>query len=166
MEQNVLLKFIYTFFLGLLLALFVGVGVSTFYPGPTAPEYSVGLNTYGKEISPAQEAKQRAFDKKEQQYNKDMKPYNRNVSIITLVAAVILLTVSMLFEKRMKVIADGVMLGGLFTLIYSVGRGFASENSKYVFVAITIGLAIVLYLGYHRFVKSHELPQKPISKTV
>lgn len=53
------------------------------------------------------------------------------------------------------------MLGGLFVLLYSLGRGFASENSKYVFVVVTVGLVTVLYLGYHRFVKAHV----PVDKT-
>ena len=99
---------------------------------------------------------QQEFDRADEAYLEKMKPYNRNVSVITMAAAVTLLTVSMVFEKRMKIIADGVMLGGLFTLFYSIGRGFASENSKYVFAVVTIGLILVLYLGYHRFVKPHQ----------
>jgi hypothetical protein len=88
-----------------------------------------------------------------QQYNNDIKTYDRNTSIITLGAAVIFLVVSIIFEKKIKIIADGVMLGGLFTLIYSIGRGFASQNTKYTFLAVTVDLVIVLYLGYHRFVR-------------
>jgi len=156
MEDNKILKLVYTFFLGLLLAIFVGVGINTFYAGPKAPEYPVELNTYGKEPSSEQVVRQREFDKKVEQHDKEMKPYNRNVSIVALSAAVIFLILSIVFEKKIRIIADGVMLGGLFTLLYSLGRGFASENSKYVFVTITVGLAIVLYLGYHRFVKTHQ----------
>lgn len=160
-ESNGILKLVYTFFLGLMLAIFVGVGINTFYPGPKAPEFPVVLNTVGKEPTNQELAVQRAFDVKMEQHNKDMRPYNRNVSILTLTAAVIFLAISLVYEKRMKVIADGVLLGGLFTLLYSIGRGFASENSKYMFVMITIGLAIVIYLGYHRFVQEHNPASKP-----
>ncbi|MGZ6005719.1 MAG: hypothetical protein ACXWLH_06275 [Candidatus Saccharimonadales bacterium] len=153
MEDNKILKLVYTFFLGLLLAIFVGVGIATFYPGPTAPKYPTELNTYGKELTAQEVQVQRAFDKRNEQYQEAMKPYNRNVSIITLIAAVIFLAISLLIEQNMKVIADGVMFGGHFTLIYSIGRGFASENSKYVFVVVSVSLVIVLYLGYHRFVR-------------
>lgn len=165
-EDNKILKLVYTFFLGVLLAIFVGVGINTFYPGPKAPEFPIELNTYGKEpsLTPKQITVQKDWDKKSEQHNKEMKPYNRNVSIITLTAAVILLVTSMVFEKKIKIIADGVMVGGLFTLLYSLGRGFASENSKYVFIVVTVGLAIVLYLGYHRFVRTHNLVNKK-SKT-
>jgi hypothetical protein len=163
MEDNRLLKLVYTFFLGILLAVFIGVGISTFYPGPKAPEFPTELNNYGKEMTVQQEAKQREFDVKMEQHNKEMRPYNRNVSIITLVAAVGFLVLSIIFEKRIKVIADGVMLGGLFTLLYSIGRGFASEDNKYVFMVITVGLLVALYLGYHRFVKDH-IPEPKTKK--
>jgi biotin-(acetyl-CoA carboxylase) ligase len=153
MEGNKMLKLAYTFFLGILLALFVGVGINTFYPGPTAPEFPAELNSYGKELTTEQAAVQRNFDKRMEQFNKDMQPYNRNVSMLALGAAVVFLAVSLAFEKRIKLIADGGMFGGLFTLLYSVGRGFASQDSKYMFIVISAGLVIVLYLGYRRFVR-------------
>jgi len=151
-----MLKIIYAFFLGLLLAIFVGVGINTFYGEPKAPEYTVGLNTYGKEPTPAQIEQQREFDKKVEQHNKKMQPYNRNVSIIALAAAVVFLAVGLIFERRIPVIADGIMLGGVFTLLYSLGRSFASEDTNYTFVVVTIGLAVALYLGYHRFIRTHK----------
>lgn len=155
MDDNKILKIVYTFFLGLLLAIFVGVGINTFYEGPKAPDYPTSLNTYGKDLTDEQLAEQKKFDSQIQQHTRAQKPHSRNVSIITLAAAVILLVISIVFEKRMKIIADGVMLGGLFTLFYSIGQSFASEDSKYTFIVITIGLGIVLYLGYHRFVRIH-----------
>lgn len=156
MEDNKILKLVYTFFLGLLLAIFVGVGINTFYPSPPAPKYPIELNYYGKEPTKAQEDSQKRYDIKMQAHEEKMKPYNRNVSVITLVAAVLFLVVSIVYEKRIKIISDGIMLGGLFTLMYSIGRGFASEDSKYVFIVVTVGLIVVLYLGYHRFVAPHE----------
>ena len=162
-EDNKILKLVYTFFLGLLIAIFIGVGINTFYPGPKAPEFPVVLNTLSKEPTTDELATQRAFDIKMEQHNKDMRPYNRNVSIIAFIAAVVLRAVSLVYENKIKVMADGVMLGGLFVLLYSLGRGFASENSKYVFIVVTVGLVTVLYLGYHRFVKAHE-PKNTTSK--
>ena len=72
--------------------------------------------------------------------------------IIALVAAIVLLAGSLALERLPnKVLVNGVLLGGLFTLLYSVIRGFASEDSKMTFIAVSIGLAIAIYLGYHRF---------------
>lgn len=157
MEDNKILKLVYTFFVGLLITLFIGVGISTFYPSPTGPEYPVAAETYGREPTEKEVQAQKEFEERRIQYEKnELQPYNRNVSIILIVAAVILLTLSIVFENKIKVISDGVMLGGLFTLIYGIGRGFASQNTKYVFVIITVSLASVLYLGYKRFVKSKD----------
>lgn len=164
MKQNKVLQIVYTFFLGVMLAIFIGVGINTFYEPPAAPEYPVELSTYAKDSTVEQTAKQKEYDKKNAEYVNGIKPYNRNVSIITMVAAVALLAISILYEKKIKVISDGVMLGGLFTLIYSIGRGFASEDSKYMFVVVSIGLALVIYLGYHRFVGPNGNPQKTNKK--
>lgn len=162
MESSNILKIIYTFFLGLILAIFVGVGINTFYETPTMPTYSADTNSYGKEPTDQQVVQQRAYDKQIQQYEKDLKPYNRNVSIIALAVSVLYVIISLLFEKRIKFIADGVMLGGVFTLLYSMIRSFATEDSKYVFVVVSVGLVIALYLGYHKFVKA--VPNKGSAK--
>lgn len=159
-EDNKVLKLVYTFFLGILLSIFVGVGISAFYPGPEMPEHPSEYSTFGEKLTPAQEEQLNQFDAQMRQYDEDLKPYNRNVSIITLGAAVILLVVSLVYEKRIRFIADGVLLGGLFILLYSIGRGFASDNEKYVFLVVSIGLAIVLYLGYHRFVHDGQSTNK------
>lgn len=158
MDDNKILKLVYTFFLGLLIAVFVGVGINTFYPGPKMPEYPTSLSTpVTKEVSDKETAVQRNYDAQYKKYTEAVKPYNRNVSIVILVVAVVLLTVSIVTEKKMQIISDGVMLGGLFTLVYSIGRSFASSDSKYVFLVTSVGLVIVMYLGYHRFVRPHAV---------
>jgi hypothetical protein len=87
-----------------------------------------------------------------------MKPYNRNVSIMTLVAATILVAISLLFEQRIKILSDGFMLGGIFTLLYSIGRSFAAQDSKLTFLTVSIGLAVAIALGYFRFIRPQTVP--------
>ncbi|MEK7621342.1 MAG: hypothetical protein AAB395_03225 [Patescibacteria group bacterium] len=153
-DDNKILKIVYTFFLGFLLAMFIGLGINTFYEGPKEPEYPIGIDAYtSKQLTDEQAKKQHDYEVAMAKYNKEMQPYNRNVSIIALIASVILLVVSLMYEKKIKIISDGVLLGGLFTLLYSLIRGFASQDTKYVFIVVTIGLIVALYLGYHRFVK-------------
>ncbi len=159
MEESRLLKFVYTLFLGVIVALFVGVGINTFYPGPKSPEYPIALNYYGKEPTAEQLKVQNAWDQQMTKHNEQMKPYNRNVSMIALGGAITLLVVSLLFEKSIKLLSDGMLIGGFLTLIYSIGRGFASEDSKYVFIALCVGLAIVLFTGYKKFI-AHTFQQK------
>ena len=156
-EDNKILRLVYTLFLGVLLAVFVGVGTATFYTSPKMPQYPIELNTGGKVLTPTQIETQNNFDRQMRAYDNAMKPYNRNTSIITLCAGVIFLVISLVFEHRIKLLADGVLLGGLFTLIYSIGRGFASQDTKYTFLTVTIGLIVVVFLGYHRFVKEKDI---------
>lgn len=155
-----MLKIAYSFFLGILLAIFVGVGIAAFYPQPASPKYPTELNMINKEPTSEQQALQREFDVKQQAWEDQMKPYNRNVSVIALAAAVTFVAIGLLFETRIKVLADGLVLGGIFTLIYSLGRGFAAQNSKYSFVMATIALIIALILGYLRFIR----PTQPTHK--
>jgi hypothetical protein len=53
-------------------------------------------------------------------------------------------------------IADGILLGGVFTTIYGIIRGLMSEDTKFRFIIVTVGLIIALVLGYIKFIKNKE----------
>ena len=167
--ENKLSKFAYAFFLGLILALFVGMGISTFYPAPKMPEYPRSITTAelkspdGKVPEEDMQA-QRDYEQAYKKYDTDSQVYHRNVSIISLVAAVLLVVASILFERKNSAIMNGVMMGGIFVLIYSIGRGIASTDTKYTFVAVSIGLAVILVLGYRRFSDMGSSASKKMAK--
>jgi hypothetical protein len=161
-DDNKIIKLVYTFFLGILLTIFIGVGTSTFYPGPKTIEYPTTLNTPSIGPTSDQIALRKNYNTNMQRYNNAIKTYDRNVSIITLGGAIIFLVISLIYEKKIKIISDGIMLGGLFTLLYSIERGFASQDTKYTFLTVTVGLLVALYLGYHRFVRGHSITGKVI----
>lgn len=146
-----MLKAIYTLFLGLLLSTFVGVGISTFYVTPEPPEYDISLTraTLGDEDI----ASLKAQDKVQQEYQDKMSVYNRNVSIVALVFALAILLISLGLNKKLGVLSDGVLLGGVFTLLYSIMRGLSSDESIFRFILVTIGLVLVLILGYWKFIR-------------
>lgn len=152
--DNKTLTIVYTFFLGLILALFIGLGISTFYAGPKAPEYPVETQVYSKEPTAEQERVRNEYELAFKSYEKENQVYSRNVSMIALTGAIFLLVVGFVFEKRNQVIANGMLLGGVFTLLYSIVRGFVSQDTKYTFVAVSVGLVVALYLGYRRFAYS------------
>ena len=154
-----MLKTAYSFFIGILLAIFVGFGISAFYTQPKAPEYPNQV-TGGKELTAEQQELERKFNVEQKAWENKMKPYNRNVSIMTLVAATILVTISLLFDRKIKVLSDGLMLGGIFTLLYSIGRSFAAQDSKYSFLTVSIGLAVAILLGYFRFIRPENATAK------
>lgn len=148
--DNKILRFVYTFFIGLMLALFVGLGISTFYEGPSQPEYPTSIE--GKAVPTDEETERiNQFNRDMSEYSKAQQEYSRNVSIIALIFAVALLAASLALERFNKVIANGALLGGLFTLLYSIIRGLISQDTKMTFIAVAIGLVVVLYLGYRHF---------------
>lgn len=154
-----LLKYVYVVFIGLLLALFIGVGIAAFYPTPLSPSYET---KYARPmpyepITASQSAKLQGEDIKQQEIWREFEAknqqYNKNVAVITTVASILVLVVSLLFAKSILVIADGLLFGGLLTLIYSLIRSFGTKDYKFMFLVIFIGLFIAVTLGYIKLIK-------------
>lgn len=153
------LKLIYTLFLGLLVALFVGLGIDAFYSGPEPPTYPSELDavkTLDCIETPEHKALRENIDQAQKDYLEADKTYNRNVSIISLVFAILILVTSLTLFSKIKFIADGILLGGVFTTAYSIIRGLMSDNSKFRFLIVTVGLIIALVLGYIKFIHPKE----------
>ncbi len=150
-----MIKPLYTIFLALLIALFVGLGIDTFYPGPEFPQYPIELVQVEDccEETTEQQMLRIEFNQTQRQFEEEFKPYSRNVSIISLVAAIIILVLSLTLLAKTRLIADGVLLGGVFVVAYSIMRGFMSDSSEFRFLIITIGLIIALVLGYIKFIR-------------
>ena len=155
-----ILKYIYTVFLGVLLATFVGVGIAAFYPEPKYPEYPFAPQRIYSPDEQKDSTKAAEMQKQDAEYQKVSKEfqdlsekYNRNTSIIALTAAIIILIVSLTLVKNLVFIADGVLLGGVLTLLYSIARGFGSQDNMFRFFVVSIGLIIALVLGYLKFIK-------------
>lgn len=151
-----IIKFIYTIFLSLLIALFVGLGIDAFYPAPKSPTYPVVLEKVESccEQTAEQRNAQIEFEQAQRKYQEDMLPYNRNVSIISLIAAIVILILSLTLLNKIKMIADGILLGGVFTTMYSIIRGMMTENSQFRFLLVTVGIIIAFILGYIKFIRS------------
>lgn len=158
-----LIKYVYIVFLGLILATFVGVGIAAFYKGPAYPETPATLK-YARPYPESNIAtpsadyikEQEAFDARSKEFQKQSDTYNRYVSMIALGFAVVMLIVSLAFFKKIPVIADGVLLGGVLTLAYSIVRGFNTNDDIYRFLVVGAGLITAMVLGYLKFVA----PQK------
>lgn len=154
-----MLQFVYSFFLGLLLAVFVGLGVASFYQSPKAPEYPISIETKaGQEETEDQRAAREKYDADYKAYNENFEDYSRNVSMIVLGAAVILVVLGLTLHSKTDVIADGLLLGGTFTLLYSIIRSFMGGDPKYSFSVVSIGLVITVIVGYMKFIKPQQRP--------
>jgi uncharacterized membrane protein YkgB len=162
-----MLRAIYTFFLGLLLALFVGLGVSTFYSAPKAPTYPDTLQS-GKgpndQYTEEQKQQEKEWQRASEAYSKANETYDRNVAIIVLTAAVLMLVISLVFQSRIEILSDGLLLGGVFTLVYSIIRSFAGNDSRYSFLVVSVGLVLTMTLGYLKFIKPQMEPGKKASR--
>lgn len=154
-----ILKFIYSIFIGVLFATLIGVGIVAFYPQPKYPEYPARLSypLSEKEQTPQERkefiAEQQRYEQRMKEHQKRDQVYNRNVSIIALVFAITALVISLTLFKTLLLIADGLLLGGLLTLIYSIIRGFATDDNMFRFIVVAIGFAIALTVGYIKFTK-------------
>ncbi len=152
------IRLIYTFFLALLIAVFVGFGIDAFYPGPKAPQYPTELDQVksGCEETLEQQTLRKEFNQAQEKYMEEAKPYNRNVSIISLVASIIILISSLTLLGKIRMMADGILLGGVFITMYSIIRGLMSDSSQFRFLIVTIGLIIALVLGYIKFIRPKQ----------
>lgn len=153
-----IIKFIYTIFLALLIALFVGLGIDAFYPGPQTPQYPFELDATkpGCEETAELKTAREKFNQDQRNYQEASKPYNRNVSIISLAASIIILVLSLTLLTKIRMIADGILLGGVFATIYSIIRGLMSQNSQFRFLIVVVGLIIALALGYIKFIRPRK----------
>lgn len=97
-----------------------------------------------------------AFQLKQKKYERALAAYNRNVSMASLIASVLILAASLTFLKSIPTISDGLLLGGVFTLGYSIIRGFAGNNDMFRFFVVSVGLAVTLLLGYKKFIQPED----------
>ena len=70
--------------------------------------------------------------------------------------ATLVMAVSLIRSVQLKVISNGLLLGGLFSMIYGSGWTIASRDSVARFVVITFALAITIALGYLKFVRGRQ----------
>lgn len=161
-ENNVVLELLYTLLVGVFIAIFVGVGIAAFYPQPKYPEYPTSMK-YGfpepeknGQMSEEYKLEMEKYDQAEKEFQARSQIYNRNVSILALFFSIVIVIASLTLFKKIFLIADGLLLGGVLTLLYSVIRGFGTDDNMFRFLVVAAGLIISLFLGYVKFI----LPNK------
>ena len=149
-----LLRVLYSLAIALLVDSFVGFGISAFYPAPEPPEYPQELDFMGEEPTEEDRELIEEYDEREEDYGEQISNYNQVVSSISVGVAVVLLVGSILWMSGLAVIGDGVTLGAVFTLFYGLIRAFMTENEQFRFVAVAVGLVVLLALVYWKFIRS------------
>jgi len=162
-----MLRTIFALFLGLMLTAFVGVGVYTFHPPPA--RFDNELRDLGRqeqalrdarapnELTSAERDSLQAMERRRNGLIDAAAaariPWARATSIILIVVATLAMATSLIGADRLQVISSGLLLGGVFLMLYGVGWIIATDTSVARFVVITIALAITLALAYARFVR-------------
>lgn len=164
--QNAL-QTIFSFFLGLMVVAFVGVGVNTFYPSPAQKfdremrAASQRHEALARKSAPGamSDVEQARLDSLTAEQNRlqdlqqaEMKDWARVTSIILVLFATTVLVISLMRSEQLRVISNGLLLGGLFTMVYGVGWAVFSGNSVARFWVILFSLAVAIGLGYVKFV--------------
>ena len=157
MKAVSLLQVIYSFFLGLVVLGLVAIGINTFHPQPRWPEF--GYDKYDGAPTPGQIAEQASA---QEAARLAQESWSLTTSIILLVAATLILAVSLWRPARMAVISNGLLLGGIFTMIYAVGQSLSSQTGQLArfFVALA-ALVVTVGIGYLTFIR-----RKPVAESL
>lgn len=163
------LQIIFSFFLGLMVLAFIGIGVNTFYPSPVdrnqdelqslyrQQERLSGKVVPSSETSEADRAEldrvQKQIDAITKRQDAQMKVWARNTSIVLILFATIVMGISLVRSEQLRVISNGLLLGGLFTMVYGSGWVIFAGKSTARFVVILLAFMVTLALGYAKFVR-------------
>jgi hypothetical protein len=166
------LRTIFSFFLGLMLVSFIGVGAYTFHPPPEAHQdrgeefhrrtQEVQRARPWGELTPAEQEEVEAIEREQREIAEaDMAARNAwglRTSIILIVFATLAMAVSLIRADQLPVISNGLLLGGVFTMVYGVGWIITTDQTVTRFAIMTVALMITLGLGWVRFVRAGEPP--------
>lgn len=148
----------------IILAALITLGIKAFYPEPIPPTYPSYAPTAGlvpcqsndaaclaqnQQIAAQQQAVQDQLTKQEDAYMAALRLYNRNLFIVANIVGIIVFAVGfwMLFATAIAAqsVPIGIMVAGLWSIIYGYGRGWDSVDDQLKFF---IGLVIaVLVIG-------------------
>jgi len=170
-KQGFGLQIIFSIFLGLMVAAFIGVGVYTFYPPPQQALEDKIQEVHRQQeqlqsfkdpstLSAAEQRRLRELQDEardlEKQQQAAREEWGRWTSIILIAFATLVMSISLIRADQLPVISNGLLLGGVFTMIYGVGWIIATGTSVARFAVMTIALIITIGLGYMRFVRVRE----------
>ena len=87
-----------------------------------------------------------------------MQIWARNTSIVIVLFATVVMALSLIRSEQLKVISNGLLLGGLFSMIYGTGWIIFAGESTGRFIVMVFALAVTLTLGYLKFVRGRPAP--------
>jgi hypothetical protein len=173
------LQAIFAVFLGLMITAVDGVGVYTFHPNPGDETQEQVQALYDErasidgcssptpdqcrtwdQLTAAEKARTKAIDAQvtslQRVSEEKSSQWRMSTSVILIVIATMLMAVALALGDSGAVLSNGILLGGLFTMLYGVGWGLASGNSVTRFLVLVAALVVSLGLGYLKFVRGRR----------
>lgn len=149
-----ILEGLYSILLGIFLTFFVGIGINTFYPPVMYNEPVSCMAPVQKETQPVQSPQVQEQCQKDILKNQERtNTYSQNVSLISLVSAVIYSGIGFLVFRSVQLFSSGFLFGSIFTLLYSLARGLNSNNHVFAFIVVIVSIVLVMTIGYFRFIR-------------
>jgi hypothetical protein len=128
------LQVIFSVFLGLVVVAFVGITVNTIYPEPQSGTFE----TYDQVAWNA---------------------WRLTTGIWLLVCATLVMVAAMFIgSDRIPVIGNGILLGGVFTMIYAVGMALSAPNQWPRLAIVGVALLVTVGIGYWKFATRRAKP--------
>jgi hypothetical protein len=172
--QQAILQALYALFLGGIITAFLVVGLTTFYPQPSFETPQIVelqqrqesiyecRDGVGCELTPAEQAEIARIDQElaplREAQEVARQQWARNAGLILIAAATALLALSLIRWDRAIVLSNGMLLGGLFTMVGGIGLSIAGGEGVARFLVLTLALALTVGLGYLRFARRPEEP--------
>jgi hypothetical protein len=175
-KQRQALQLIFAFFLGLMVTAFIGIGVFTFHGPPGDPLDDPAQELRDRQqvirdgrgidgLTPEQQAEFEQLNREiraaEELSRQAQEGWARSTSIILIILATVVMGISLVRADELPVINNGLLLGGVFTMLYGTGWTLASGDSILRFWVMLVALLITLGLGYVRFVRGRAGRTEP-----
>jgi hypothetical protein len=168
--QQAILQALYALFLGGIITAFLVVGLTTFYPQPSVESDQIeALDDREQEILACPEqpegceltAEQRSELDRIQAQREDLwdqrsdatEQWARTAGLVLIALATGLLALSLIRWDAAIVLSNGLLLGGLFTMVGGIGLTIASGEGIGRFLVLTLALGLTVALGYLRFAR-------------
>lgn len=132
--------------LGIVIALFVGVGINLFYPEPSYPTELMSF-TSGEPTEAEAEASNLIY----LEFEQERQLHSGIVGVISIVLSVLLMAGSMFLAKKNDVVSQGLLVGGLLLICYGATQSISSGNMMTAFISIGVGLAALIFFILKRF---------------
>ena len=175
--QQGVLQALYALFLGGIITAFLVVGLNTFYPAPEVNEEELAAlderelelldcppDEVQCELTDSERAQLRALDVQREtlweERDEAQRSWYRTAGVLLIGLATLLLALSLIRWDRAIVLSNGLLLGGLFTMVGGIGFTIAGGEGIDRFLVLTLALGITVGLGYLRFARRTEPVQE------